>query len=83
MIVLENGSVGLLTPMVSCQENIIAGFSKECNFVIPSICKYLAWNAESSNDIALLQHKSLLFNSSEETFVPSVRLELNGSNMFY
>lgn len=83
MIFLEIGNVQLLTPMVSCQENIIAGFSKECNVVILSICNYSAWNAENFNHVTLLQHKNLLFNCSEETFVPRVRLELNGSNMSY
>lgn len=51
--------------------------------MILSIYNYAADNVESFNDIALLQQKNLLFNSSEETFVPNVRLELNGSNTPY
>lgn len=73
----------IVNPYGELSKTIIARFSKRVQFCDPKHLQLPSLHVESFNDIVLLQHKNILFNSSGETFVPSVRLELNGLDTSY
>lgn len=61
IICLENGSVWLLTAMVNCQENLIAGFSRRVQFCEPKHLQLpMTWHCYSIKMYYLTAQKKLL-----------------------